>query len=248
MGMFTGKVALITGGGSGIGKATALAFGKEGAKVVVADLPGPAGEETAAEIRAAGGEAKYLTVDVSDDASVAALIDGAVKAYGRIDAAFNNAGVNFAGDNWEDLESFDRTMDVNVTGVARCIRYEVRQMKAQGGGAIVNTASINGLVGSPQAGYVTSKHAVVGITRSAALAFARDNIRVNAVCPGTIKTAMTAKFDNIPHIREAIENMTPMGRMGQPEEIASAVLWLCSPGASFVTGHPLVVDGGVTAQ
>ncbi len=248
MKVYTGQVALVTGAGGGIGRATAIAFAREGAEVIVSDLPGPAGEETAAMIKANGGEARFLAADVAAEASVAALIAGAVETYGRIDAAFNNAGVNFEADEWDNSESFDRTIAINLTGVAHCIRHEVRQMKAQGSGAIVNTASINGLVGTRQAGYVASKHGVIGLTRSAALAFARDNIRVNAVCPGIIRTAMTLKFDQNPEIRQMIESMTPLGRMGLPEEIASAVLWLCSPGAGFVTGHPLVIDGGATVQ
>jgi NAD(P)-dependent dehydrogenase (short-subunit alcohol dehydrogenase family) len=247
-GQFAGKVALVTGAGGGIGRATALAFAREGARVVVADLPGTAGAETVALIGEAGGEASFIPVDVADEASVAMLVKESVSAFGALDVAFNNAGINLEADGWEDADAFDRTVAVNLTGVAACIRHEAREMKRAGrGGAIVNTASINGIVGSPQAGYVGSKHGVIGLTRSAALAFARDRIRVNAVCPGVVETAMTRKFDTNPEIRGMIEGMTPLGRFAQPEEIASAVLWLCSDGASFVTGHPLVVDGGATA-
>lgn len=248
-GQFAGKVALVTGAGSGIGRATALAFAREGARVVVADLPGPAGEETASRIATAGGEARFIPTDVAVEAQVAALVEGTVAAFGRLDAAFNNAGVNLEGDTWDDSDAFDRTIAINLSGVASCIRHEVRHMRRAGlGGAIVNTASINGIVGSPQAGYVGSKHGVIGLTRSAALAFAKDRIRVNAVCPGVVATAMTQKFDSNPEVRAVIEQMTPLGRFAQPEEIASAVLWLCSDGASFVTGHPLVVDGGATVM
>ncbi len=245
---FDGKVALVTGAGGGIGRAAALAFAHSGASVLVSDVKDDGGEETVAMIAAAGGAAAYQRCDVSDGAQVKAMVAAAVQRFGRLDYAFNNAGINVLGaDEYED-ENWARSLAVNLTGVMLCMREESAVMLAQGGGAIVNTASINGLVGNPaQPGYTATKHGVVGLTRHAALRWAKAGIRVNAVCPGVVETPMTAPLVANPEMRKVIDGMTPMGRMGQAEEIASAVLWLCSDQASFVTGHPLVIDGGATA-
>jgi NAD(P)-dependent dehydrogenase (short-subunit alcohol dehydrogenase family) len=249
-GMLDGKSALITGGGGGIGRATALAFAREGARVAVADLMADAARETVGLVNSAGGQAISLSGDVSKDADVRAMIDAVVGAYGRLDCAFNNAGV--AGwhvgsvtqktAEWSE-ESFDRMIAVNLKGVWLCMRHELPQMQAQGGGAIVNTGSIAGLVGLPNSSaYVAAKHGVVGLTKTAALEYAEANIRVNAVCPGYIRTPMTE-----PSMRlrgEAILAQTPLKRMGNPEEIAEMVVWLCSERASYVSGAAYNVDGG----
>ena len=249
-GMLDGKSALITGGGGGIGRATALAFAREGARVAVADLMAEAARETVAQVNASGGQAISLSGDVSRDADVRAMIDAVVGTYGRLDCAFNNAGI--AGwqvdailkktAEWSE-EAFDRMIAVNLKGVWLCMRHELPQMQAQGGGAIVNTGSIAGLVGLPNSSaYVAAKHGVIGLTKTAALEYAESNIRVNAVCPGYIKTPMTE-----PSMRlrgEAILAQTPLKRMGSPEEIAEMVVWLCSERASYVSGAAYNVDGG----
>jgi len=244
-----GKVAMVTGGGGGIGRASALAFARSGAAVLVSDVADAAGEETVSLIAAQGGEAAYQRCDVSDPAQVNAMVDAAVVRFGRLDHAFNNAGINaITVDEYEDA-AWARAMSVNLTGVMYCMRAAAAVMLRQGGGAIVNTASINGVVGNPgQPAYTAAKHGVVGLTRHAALKWAKDGIRVNAVCPGVIDTPMSAQAAADPQIRAMIESMTPMGRMGRAEEIAEAVVWLCSDAASFITGHPLLVDGGVTAS
>ena len=243
-----GKVALVTGAGGGIGRATALGFAASGASVLVSDVQDAAGAETVVQIVAQGGKARFQRCDVSDGVQVKAMVAAAVEAFGRLDYAFNNAGINNVVANEYDDDTWARSIDINLTGVMLCMREEVEAMLKNGGGAIVNTASINGLVGNgAQPAYTASKHGVVGLTRHGALRWARQGIRVNAVCPGVIDTAMTAQAAANPQIREKIEQMTPMGRMGQAEEIAGAVLWLCSDAASFVTGQPLVVDGGTTA-
>ena len=243
-----GKVALITGGASGIGRATALAFAESGARVMVSDVSEAGGAETVALIEAAGGAAAFQRCDVSKAAEVKALIAATVDRFGRLDYAHNNAGVNsMTRSEWDD-EVWDWAIGINLTGVMLCMREEIPAMLANGGGAIVNTSSINGLTGNPtQPAYVASKHGVIGLTRMAALRHAKDNIRVNAICPGVIETAMTAAVAANPEIKAIMEGMTPMGRMGRPEEIASAVVWMCSDQASFMTGHPLVVDGGAIA-
>jgi NAD(P)-dependent dehydrogenase (short-subunit alcohol dehydrogenase family) len=249
---FDGKVALITGGGSGIGRATALAFARAGARVVVADLRAEGGEETAAQIQADAGEAMAVRVDVALASEVEAMVAATVAAYGRLDIAFNNAGVASGGAFTADCseEAFDWVIAINLKGVRLCMKHEIAQMLRQGGGAIVNASSVLGLVGlSGRGDYVAAKHAVIGLTRTAALEYAQQGIRVNAVCPGYI---MTPLIDGV--LRREPERLArmvaaePVGRLGQPEEVAAAVLWLCSDAASFVTGHPLAVDGAFLAQ
>jgi NAD(P)-dependent dehydrogenase (short-subunit alcohol dehydrogenase family) len=249
-GMLDGKSALITGGGGGIGRATALAFAREGARVAVADLIAEAARETVALVNAAGGQAISLPGDMSKDGDVRTMIEAAVATYGRLDCAFNNAGiagwqVDAAGKKtaeWSE-EAFDRMIAVNLKGVWLCMRHELPQMQAQGGGAIVNTGSIAGLVGLPtSSAYVAAKHGVIGLTKTAALEYADANIRINAVCPGYIQTRMTGPAMQMRG--EAILAQTPLKRMGNPEEIAEMVLWLCSERASYVTGAAYNVDGG----
>ena len=253
-GMLDGKSALVTGGASGIGRAAALAFAREGAWVAVADLTLEGAQRTVAEIEAGDGKAVAIACDVTEDDAVAAMVAAAVEAFGGLDCAFNNAGiapfqVNAAGQKIADVapEAWARVIDVNLTGVWRCLRHEVAQMRTQGtGGAIVNTASILGLVGSPtSSAYVAAKHGVVGLTRTAAADHAEEGIRVNAVCPGYIETPMTE--ETMRRRGGRIMARVPMGRMGTPEEIAEAVVWLCSARASFVTGVAWAVDGGYTA-
>jgi len=249
-GMLDGKSALITGGGGGIGRATALAFAREGARVAVADVVEEAARETVALVNAAGGQAISLSGDVSRDADVRSMVAAAVAAYGRLDCAFNNAGiagwqVDAVGKKtaeWSE-EAFDRMIAVNLKGVWLCMRHELPQMQAQGRGAIVNTASIAGLAGLPtSSAYVAAKHGVVGLTKTAALEYAEANIRVNAVCPGYIRTRMTEPGMQLRGA--AILAQTPFKRMGNPEEIAEMVVWLCSERASFVSGAAYNVDGG----
>jgi NAD(P)-dependent dehydrogenase (short-subunit alcohol dehydrogenase family) len=252
-GMLAGKSALITGGGSGIGRATALAFAREGARVAVADLSAQNAAATVEQINAAGGQAISIALDVTEEAKVSAMVETTVAAFGRLDCAFNNAGiapyqVNAAGlktAEWQEA-AFDRLIAVNVKSVWLSMKHEILQMLKQGGGAIVNTASVAGLVGLyNSSAYVASKHAVVGLTKSAALEYAENDIRVNAVCPGYITTPMTE--ETVRRRGDELMAKVPVRRMGNPEEIAEMVVWLCSDRASFVTGAAYNVDGGYVA-
>jgi NAD(P)-dependent dehydrogenase (short-subunit alcohol dehydrogenase family) len=249
-GIVEGKVALVTGGGGGIGRAAALAFAREGARVAVADFAAAAAHDTVAQINAAGGQAITLTGDVTRAKDVRAMVDDTVTAYGGLDCAFNNAGiapyqVDASGKKTADWseESFDRMIAVNLKGVWLCMKEEIPRMQSQGGGAIVNTASIAGLIGLvTSSAYVAAKHGVIGLTKTAALEYADAKIRVNAVCPGFIKTQMTE--DTMRRRGEAILGQIPVRRMGEPGEIAEMVVWLCSDRASYVTGAAYNVDGG----
>ena len=252
MGMtFTGQVALVTGAGAGIGRAAALAFAGEGLKVVVADRDVAGGEETVAQIKAAGGSAIFLGCDVTVEAQVKQLMAQTISTYGRLDYAFNNAGIEIEQGRLADgtLDEFDAIMGVNVKGVWLCMKYQLPLMLAQGGGAIVNTASVAGLGAAPKMSiYSASKHAVIGLNKSAAIEYAKKRIRVNAVCPAVIDTAMFRRaYEADPRKAEFAAAMHPVGRVGKVEEVASAVLYLCSDGAAFTTGHALAVDGGALA-
>lgn len=247
---FDGKVAVVTGGGSGIGRAIALAFAREGARVGVADVAVQGGEGTVQEIRAMGGEALFIQTDVSNSADVERMVRTVVETYGRLDYAANNAGIEGTSAPTADCteENWDRVIGTNLKGAWLCMKYEIPQILKQGGGAIVNIASIAGLVGFPGLpAYCASKGGLVQLTRTAALEYAKAGIRVNAVCPGPIRTPMLERYISTqPEMEAALGG--PMGRIGSPEEIADAVLWLCSDSASFVNGHLLVVDGGWVAQ
>lgn len=246
------KVALITGGGSGIGRATTMVFAREGAKVVVADYNAEGGERTVRMVKDAGGAAIFHAADVSNPKNVEALVNKTVQTYGRLDCAFNNAGIEgeFATTPECTIENWHRIISINLDGVFYCMKYEIAQMLKQGGGSIVNTSSAAGLIGLPGgSAYVASKHGVAGLTKTAALEFAKSNIRVNAVCPGFIRTPMVERvLDRGTFDEKRIIESEPINRMGRPEEIAEAVVWLCSDAASFVTGVPMPVDGGYIAQ
>lgn len=251
---FKGRVALVTGGASGIGLATARAFAACGASVVVADLPGGAGEAAARELREGGAQAAFVVVDVADHASVTKMVEATVGAFGRLDCAINNAGISGGGGPRMatadyDLENWRRVISVNLDGVFHCLRAEIPAMLANGGGAIVNMASILGSVGfANAAAYTASKHGVVGLTRVAALEYSSRNVRVNAIGPGFIETPMTAPIRSTDEGREMITAQHPIGRLGRPEEIADLALFLCSGAASFITGAYYVDDGGYTAR
>jgi len=249
---FQGKSVLVTGAGSGIGRATAMAFGAAHAKVAVADIQLEAAEETAANIRAAGGEAIALRCDVTKSAEVAAMVAAIVETYGRLDVAFNNAGIEGETTRIDacEEERFDRIINVNLKGVWLCLREELRQMLRQGGGSIVNMSSVAGIQGFPSINsYVASKHGVVGLTRAAALEYAKDHIRVNAICPGGVLTPLVEAFIASSTDRhEGFADLHPMGRMGTTEEIANTVLFLASENAAFITGVALPIDGGSNAK
>jgi NAD(P)-dependent dehydrogenase (short-subunit alcohol dehydrogenase family) len=252
-GLLEGKTALITGGGGGIGRATALAFAREGARVAVTDVVLESAEETVAQVSAAGGQAMPLSGDVTDAAAVEKMVKAVVEAYGRLDCAFNNAGISSnqvggAGKRtheWADA-SVDRMLAVNLKGVWLCMKHELVQMLAQGGGVIVNTGSIASLTGLPNSSaYVAAKHGVAGLTKTAALEYAKDNIRVNAVCPGFIETKMTE--DTLRRRGAELAARVPLGRIGKPEEIAELVLFLSCDRSSYISGACYNVDGGYLA-
>ena len=247
---FSGKVALVTGAAAGMGLATAMAFAEAGAAVVLADYKEEAVKAAAKKLVAGRHKAIGVGCDVSDDAQVAAMVDRTVAEFGRLDAAFNNAGVmaRIAPTAESTREDWDRVIGINLRGVWNCMKHELRQMQRQGSGAIVNNASVGALTGNPGIGsYIASKHGVVGLTRTAALEYIKHGIRVNAVNPGLIDTQIAR--DVVSGNEQAyneIAKQVPIGRAGRPEEIASTVLWLCSSGASYVVGHALTVDGGMT--
>ena len=250
--LLEGKVAVITGAAGGIGGAAAVTFAREGAKVVLGDIAEEALAETARRVSEAGGDASWVTTDVSRREDVVALVALATERHGRLDCAFNNAGIPGGMQPFAEHsdEQFERIMDINVRGAWMCVQEEIRAMLQTGGGSIVNASSGLGMIAAPQvAAYVTSKHAVLGLTRAVALEYPRQGIRVNAVLPGVVDTAMPQEmFAAAPGAVAAIEEMSPMGRLARPEEVAEAAAWLCSERSSYVNGHGLVVDGGIVIQ
>ncbi len=252
-GWLEGKVALVTGGGTGIGRATALAFAREEAKVVVSDLDVDSGEATATKINEAGGESTFVQSDASKEEEIEALVAEVVSTYGRLDCAFNNAGIEREltfPDQRFTQETLDGVIEVNLKGVWLCMKHEVPQMIKQGGGAIVNTSSIAGLVGvAGQPIYVASKHGVSGLTKAMAVEHAAQGVRINAVCPGLIRTDLMERiYKANPALRGEANSWQPIGRVGEPEEVAEAVVWLSSDKASFVVGHTMTIDGGLVAK
>ena len=247
-----GKIALITGGGSGIGRETSVLFAKHGAKVAIADINPVGGQETVEMIAKQGGEAFFVQVDVSQASQVEHMVNAVVGRYGRLDIAFNNAGIEGTPVRTADVTEadFDQIMAVNVKGVWLCMKYELQQMLLQGGGTIINAASVAGLIGAhSMPAYAASKHAVVGLTRTAAVEYARKGIRVNAVCPAVIRTAMVERaIEQLPQLEQGALMNNPSRRLGETHEVAEAVLWLASDASSFTNGAALTVDGGLTAQ
>ncbi len=248
--MLKGKVALITGAGGEIGRASALLFAAEGADIVVCDLSTSAAEETAHQVERTGRRAIAFTMDIGDRSQVNAAVAQALSHFKVIDCAFNNAGVNLPADADWNMDAFDTTMSINATGTMNCLTAQIEFMTRAGHGSIVNNASVMGVVGSSrQPGYAASKHAVIGLTRTAAIRYAKTGVRVNAICPGSVRTAMTEKAMNISEeVRQRILSMSPMGRLVETREVAEAALWLCSDRSSFVNGVALPVDGGFTAS
>jgi NAD(P)-dependent dehydrogenase (short-subunit alcohol dehydrogenase family) len=248
------KVAIVTGGSSGIGRATAIALAKEGAKIVVAARRSKEGNETVQLVKETGSDGIFVNTDVANEASVKSLIEKTIDSYHRLDYAFNNAGIEqtMAPLTEQKVEEFDQIMNVNVRGVWLSMKYEIPEMikNGVGGGAIVNNSSVAGIVGFPQmAIYIASKHAVLGLTKSAALEYAKSGIRINAIAPGGVKTEMANRVaEDNPQFLETLTSMHPIGRLANPEEIANAVVWLLSNRASFVLGHTLLVDGGVVSR
>jgi len=249
---FEGKVALVTGASSGIGEATAKAFADHGAKVLLADIDVERGQAVAAQISEAGGEASFVKTDVSNAAEVKAMVATAIERYGRLDLAHNNAGIVGGGATVVDMpeETWGRAIAVMLTGVFLCLKYEIPVMLDSGGGAIVNTSSGAGLIGFPaMADYVSAKHGVIGLTKTAALEFATSGIRINAICPGTARSKMVNDWiGGNPDQEAEVAGLHPIGRIAEAEEIANGVMWLCSDAASFMIGHALVIDGGYTIQ
>ena len=251
MSQFAGKVVLVTGGNAGIGRATARQFAKLGARVVVSGRRETEGHAVVAEIEELGGKAIFVKTDVSKESDVKAMVERTLATFGRLDCAFNNAGIEQALTPLPDQteETYDQIMDVNVKGVWLSLKHEIPAMLQNGGGAIVNNSSVAGLIGFATAPiYAASKHAVAGLTKSVALEYAKQNVRVNAVAPGAIETRMFRDFATAPEVRQMLESAHPIGRIGRPEEIASTVIWLCSNDASFITGQIFPIDGGYTAQ